>query len=97
MVRVRRDENFVPNLAAESNAANGTVVPLYADPTTHRLLVDASVGFDISSYDYISVAYAGTTDTFTYKTGGAGGTLVGTITITYTDSTKVNISTVVKT
>lgn len=97
MVRVRRDENYVPNMAAESNVANGAIVPLYADPTTHRLLVDASIGFDLASYDFISLAQNSTQDIYTFKSGGSGGTTVGTITITYTNSTKVTISTVAKT
>jgi hypothetical protein len=41
--RARRDVNQVTGLLAESNAANGNPVSLYADPSTHRLLVDASV------------------------------------------------------
>ncbi len=48
-------------------------------------------------YDYISLATASTTDTWTYKSGGSGGTTVATVTITYTDSTKATISNVAKT
>lgn len=50
----------------------------------------------IPSWDYVSLTQAATTDTYTFKTGGAGGTTVQTIVITYTDSTKQTISTVVK-
>lgn len=49
------------------------------------------------TYDYISLAQASTTDTWTYKSGGSGGTTVATVTITYTDSTKATISNVAKT
>ena len=35
-----RDENFVPTLSAVSSVDQETIVPLWADPTTHRLLVD---------------------------------------------------------
>jgi hypothetical protein len=38
---------------------------------------------------------AALTDTWQYKTGGAGGTVVGTITTTYVDATKAVISNVV--
>lgn len=49
-------------------------------------------------FDFISANYAGaTTDVYTYKSGGSGGTTVATITITYTDSTKGTISTVART
>lgn len=36
-------------------------------------------------------------EVYTYKTGGLGGTTVATVTITYTDSTKDTISSLVKT
>ena len=49
------------------------------------------------SYDYLSASYPDqTTEIFTYKLGGSGGTTVATVTIVYTDSTKENISTVTK-
>lgn len=54
-------------------------------------------GIVTGSYDYVSVVYASTTDTYTFKTGGSGGTLVATVVITYTDSTKALVSIVVKT
>lgn len=54
-------------------------------------------GFGIPAYDYLSLATASTTDTYTFKRGGASGVLVNTLVITYTDSTKATISTVVKT
>lgn len=61
-------------------------------------IVTAIGGFNIGEYDYISVAYPDTTsEVYTFKTGGAGGTTVGTITITYTDATKDSLSTVVLT
>lgn len=48
-------------------------------------------------YDYISVAYDTTTDTYTFKSGGSGGDTVATVVITYTDSTKAAILSVAKT
>jgi len=42
MANVARDENRIPTIAAVSNADPTVVVPLYADPTTHRLLVSTS-------------------------------------------------------
>jgi len=48
-------------------------------------------------YDYVSVAYpAATTEVYTFKTGGAAGTTVATVTVEYTDATKNFISTVTK-
>jgi len=39
MANAERDENSVPTLLALSSAGDGTIVTLYADPTSHRLLV----------------------------------------------------------
>lgn len=56
-----------------------------------------SNGLDLPSYDYISVAYpVNTTEVYTFKVGGSGGSTVATVTIVYTDSTKENISSVTK-
>ncbi len=49
-------------------------------------------------FDFLSVAYpSGTNEVYTYKNGGSGGTVVATVTIVYTDSTKASLSTVTKT
>lgn len=42
MSNAYRDENSVPTLIASSNTDGQTPVRLYADPVTHRLLVDAT-------------------------------------------------------
>lgn len=62
-------------------------------------VVDAiQTGLIIPAHDYVSVAYPNaTTEVFTYKVGGSGGTTVATVTLTYTDSTKESLSTVEKT
>ena len=54
------------------------------------------VGMEIPAHDYISLTEGSTTDTWTYKTGGAGGTTVATIIITYTDTGKGTIASVTK-
>ena len=54
-------------------------------------------GISIPIHDYISLAQNTTQDIWSFKTGGSGGTLVSTITVTYVDSTKAVISTVAKT
>lgn len=41
--------------------------------------------------DYIGATYNLTSDVYVYKVGGSSGTLLKTLTITYTDSTKENI------
>ena len=55
------------------------------------------VGIGIPEWDYTNLTQAATTDTWVFKTGGAGGTTVATVVITYTDTTKATISNVTKT
>lgn len=58
-------------------------------------LIVKNIGVSVpSGYDYIEAAYDTTTDTYTYKVGGSGGTTLKVVTVTYTDSTKSNISSV---
>jgi hypothetical protein len=59
--------------------------------------LDKVPGLAIPIFDATSLAQTSTTDTWTFYTGGLAGTLVATVTITYTDSTKGTIATVVKT
>jgi hypothetical protein len=43
-------------------------------------------------YDYIAVTYpTSSSETFTFKSGGSGGTTVRVVTVTYTDSTKESL------
>ena len=55
------------------------------------------VGFEIPSYDYIALTYFGAGDdgegeieTVVYKTGGAGGTTVATLTLAYNASNEIS-------
>jgi hypothetical protein len=65
---------------------------------TNRFPISPSGTLVSEVFDYIAANYSGaTTDVYTYKTGGSGGTTVATVTITYTDSTKAIISSVAKT
>jgi hypothetical protein len=62
--------------------------------------VRASNGGGLVASAYDAVVYtntSGTVDTYVYKTGGVSGTTVATVTITYTDSTKSQTSTIVRT
>lgn len=44
MTNAKLDQNSRPTLTALSSTDGTTIVPLYADPTTHRLLVDMTGG-----------------------------------------------------
>jgi hypothetical protein len=48
-------------------------------------------------WDYAALVQATLTDTWTFKTGGSGGSTVSTIVITYTSSAKTTIANVAKT
>ena len=66
------------------------------NPATEDTL-QSIAGFSIPANDYIAATYPnGTTEVYTYKLGGSGGTTVGTVTVVYTDSTKAVLSTVTK-
>ena len=50
-------------------------------------------GLNIGSYDYVAVTYpTATSEVYTFKSGGSGGTTVSTVTLVYTDSTKEDLS-----
>lgn len=54
-------------------------------------------GLNLGLYDYVSVEYTNaTTENYTFKSGGASGTIVARVTLVYTDSSKENISSVTK-
>jgi hypothetical protein len=80
------------SLPFESSTGNPAHVQLTADG---RIPV-ASGYMAPPVYDYMSVTQATTVDTYVYKLGGVGGVTLNTVTITYTDSTKQNISSIAK-
>lgn len=84
-------------------AYNGKDVQLFHNgqvvSSTNKLPVTDTAGIMSGiAYDYMSVAYTDSdTETYTFKSGGSGGTTVATIVINYTDSTKEFISDVTRT
>ena len=62
--------------------------------TSWERIRNVPLGLLTTDYDYVSVAYPTTSsEVYTFKLGGSGGTTTDTITITYTDDTKDNLST----
>lgn len=58
----------------------------------------ATDGIGIGSFDYVArVLTNSTTETYTFRTGGATGTIVATIVVVYTDSTLATLLSVTKT
>lgn len=75
--------NYSPGLSASSSGTSSVLVLSSLIPV---------------AYDYISANYAGaTSDVYTYKSGGSGGTTVATVTVVWTDATKAVLSTVTRT
>lgn len=72
------------------------------DPDNHNQSVIAVTqvnGLIQEKYDYVSMELSAgdTTETYTFKTGGSGGTTVATVTVVYTDSTREVLSSATKT
>lgn len=67
MAQAGRDNNFVPTLLGVSNVDGTTPVAVYADPTTHRLLVDLPSGSgSVTSVSVVTAnGFAGTVATAT--------------------------------
>lgn len=91
-----RDENRVPSLIGVDSIGFTDSTTVAVDASTHEMLTQSVQGLNINGYDYLSLAQNATQDIYTYKVGGAGGTTLATVTITYTDNTKQTLQTVVK-
>lgn len=72
-------------------------IGLAINPATEETL-QSLAGFNIPANDYIAATYPdAVTEVFTYKDGGASGTVVAVVTVVYTSSTKNDLSSVTKT
>ena len=103
MANAKLDQNSRPTLTALSSADDGTIVAVWADPTTHRLLVDLAGGSGtVTSVSVVSangfagtVATATTTPAITLSTTinspvlAGNGTAISAATTTGTGSTVV--------
>lgn len=77
------------------DASAKRVVQYFQDASGEWIQAPVSLAPGVD-YDYLDVQQtSATVETHVFKTGGAAGTTVQTITTTYTDSTKANIDTVV--
>lgn len=79
MSNAKHDQNHVPTLTGVSNADGTTPVPIYADPTTHRLLIDSASG----SGDVVGPASS--TDNAIVRFDGTTGKLIQNSTVTISD------------
>ncbi len=76
MANAYRDENSVPTLIAASNADGKTPVRVYADPATHRLLVDSAGGTGTGTWYTVTGTIDGNNVTFTIATSPASDILL---------------------
>jgi len=80
-----------------SKIDSNQVLPTVYDAATDSLRITGSGKLVTESFDYIAATYpTATTEVYTYKTGGSGGTTVATVTVTYVDATKEEVSSVEK-
>lgn len=74
----------------EENVQAKRVVPYGMAPSGQLSRLRAP--FVPNAYDYVALSQSSTADTWSFRAGGSGGTLVNTVTVNYTDSTKNTIS-----
>lgn len=74
------------NLSSGIGEASGTI---YGPKVAQDVSVLGNLLGDVS-YDYIAMALSAgdTVETFTYREGGSFGTIVATVVVTYTNSTR---------
>jgi len=92
----------VSTVSGSPLAVSGTVVTSGNTAVTGTVVVSTTTGtvavtqnLSIPKYDYVSLSYAGTNLTgVVYKTGGAAGTTVATVALTYDGSN--NLTSVTK-
>jgi len=93
---VIRSEHISP-LKTGDNIEAKRVAPYVWNGTEWQRFAPQSAGLITEPYDYIKYTNTSSTvDTYQYYIGGSSGTLQATITITFTDATKGQISTVEK-
>lgn len=88
----------VGTLGTSDTAGTAQVLPVGVNPVNGALYNQNLAGLSMPPYDYVSLGTTnGSTDVWTFKTGGSAGGTVNVITIIYTDAGKGTISTVTKT
>lgn len=92
-------DNYVLSWYNEASTARQTarnITDQQIIPACNTII--AGRGLILPLYDYSSMVVSpATTETWTFKTGGSGGTTVATLVIVYTDSGRGTISSVTKT
>lgn len=93
--RTPRDGNRAPATFGVGLSNPDIAVPIVINEITGELQVSGNAGIVTSAYDEITVAYPSTTEeVYSYFFNGNP---VATVTVTYTDPTKVYLASVVRT
>jgi hypothetical protein len=91
-------EHLAPGKTGDNIAAKRVASYIWNGSNWQRMSQPQTGGLVGVAYDAVQYTNTSTTvDTYTYYTGGLTGTLVATVTITYTDSTKVTPQSIVRT
>lgn len=88
------------NMSFDNDFNQNTTEQLVYDPTANNLLrAYPANALNLKPFDYVARSLAGDniTETWTFKSGGSGGTQTNQVVIVYTDTTLSYISTVTKT
>jgi hypothetical protein len=91
---------YIDNTSFDEDFGVAAREQLVYDPTAGALIKAYPASpLNLKPFDYASRSLAGdnVTETWTFKSGGSGGTTTNTVVIVYTDSTLATISTVTKT
>jgi len=89
-----QDDNQFPALIGHSGTAGTAETRRIVVSSSGGITADVTAPGDLitSNYDYILRGTpSGTTEVYTFKTGGSSGSVVGTVTINYTGSGYSNI------
>ena len=78
--------------SANQDTTNSKLDTLIAKDFATEATLEKTRKWPYATFDAQVLTSGATTDSWAYKTGGAGGTTVGTILITYSDNTKALIS-----
>ena len=94
--KIKYTSQYINNESFDETYLEATVLPVEENAGT--LVKKQAEGMLIPRHDYVSRGWVvGTfTETWTYKSGGAGGTSVATITIVYDDALMSNIISITK-
>lgn len=94
-----RDANHVPTLLVDDIDNPGEAIPVTGEASGSAVVLHSIPINNLvrREYDAITATYPdSTTEVYKYRTGGSSGTVVSTVTVTYSDSTKEELSSVVK-